>query len=173
MKIQNEKTVYLVLFLICLGFIFVFFNKIFIPIKNDVDGIKKEYIGKLDIHSRLNGNKDFVLNLISLYKKEADVSKVDMALPSSAKVYEIIVILKAMAKESKVDVKNFTFNDYISSGVGVVNVKFDVLGDYLNIKKLIKEIGVELRIMDVEVVKLEKEGSFVKGQIILNTYFKN
>jgi hypothetical protein len=173
MKIQNEKTVYLVLFLICLGFIFMFFNKIFIPIKADVEGIQQEYANKLDIHSRLSGNKDFVINLISVYKKESDVSKVDLALPSDARVYEIIVLLKTMAKESKVDVKNFAFNDYVSLGVGVVNVKFDVLGDYLNIKKLIDEIGVELRIMDVDLVKLEKEGSYVKGHILLNTYFKN
>ncbi|MDD4122783.1 MAG: hypothetical protein PHO23_00690 [Candidatus Pacebacteria bacterium] len=173
MRIKNEKFIFWVLFLICLGFSFVVVNKILLPISKDVSLIKQEYFNKVDMRNKLVSTREFVYSLIGMYNKAENIEEVDLALPNYPKIYEVIVLIKTMAKDSLVDVYNFTFSDYISDGVGVVNVNFEVEGKYEEVKNLINEIGTEIRLMDIGFVKMEKKGNLIKGQINLNTYFKN
>lgn len=170
----------ILIFSVGVALIFVFV----LPAWNNIDNLM---IAKEEKQKELGDLETIVAHIDELseqYKKaQDDLEKISLVIPSDPQLPEILIQFEEMAKRNGIIIGDIKFSQEqellkgeksASNGIKAVKINIEAESDYFNFKKLLEDIEVNIRLMNIDSISFSRSGvnqDIIKFTISITSYY--
>ncbi|KKP98772.1 MAG: hypothetical protein US71_C0017G0006 [Parcubacteria group bacterium GW2011_GWD2_38_12] len=168
------------IFSVGVALIFVFV----LPAWNNIDNLITAKEEKQKELVELESIVAHIDELSEQYKKaQDDLEKISLVIPSNPQLPEILIQLEEMVKRNGIIIGDIKFSQEqeslkgeksASNGIKVVKINIEAEGNYLNLKKLLEDIEVNIRLMNADSISFSRSGAnqdTIKFTIGITSYY--
>ncbi len=170
--------------MLIIGSLFAY-SSLLIPKYNDIQNLRGERSALTGLLDEEQQAVDAVQTLIRQYSSVADLREgLSVTLPGKEEVASMINQFQGIASSNGILMESLSIRplaieptgpEKIVRPVGALRVSMNLIGDYESLKKYLKAIETNVRIMDVQSIQVENAG-FTAGpyeyQIEVDTYYQ-